>query len=292
MKSRVLVVDDDQTIVDGLSSLLLLEDIESSGAFDLLSARAMLTGSFYPVIIADVRLHTEAQGLELLEDIRTLSPNSRVISLTGFSTPELERELRERGSTGTTCKPASGAEMIDAVTALLAEVEALVAAADAADLDQLHAGVEKILYSIATRKYRLSADQAEDVVQQAWLLFLEKRKLVESAPAWLAGTVTNLCRKQIHGAVRSRETFIDGQAIDNIADETGYGPDRSLALEQALAGLDEASRNVCRLIAVEGHAYGEVSLLTGIPLGSIGPMYLRAKKKMLKNAALAARGDC
>lgn len=290
MKPRVLVVDDDEAVVDGLTSLLCIEDIESAGACDLLSARAMFTGTFYPVIVADVHLHTEAQGLELLDQIRALSPNSRVLSITGFSTPELERELRQRGSTATMCKPASGAEILAAVTDLLARVADVVEAAAAADLEALHAGVEKVLYAIATRKYRLSSDQAEDVVQQAWLLFLEKRSLIESAPAWLAGTVTNLCRRQIHGSMRSRETFIDVSAIEDVADGSRPAPERSLALAQVLSGLDEASRNICRLIALEGHEYSEVSLLTGVPLGSIGPMYLRAKNKMRRTAASATRG--
>jgi len=285
MKSRVLIVDDDEAVVDGLTVLLQLEDIESAGAFDRLSAQAMIAGTFYPVIIADVRLQTEEQGLELLDDIRRLSPRSRVISITGFSTPELERELRLRGSTGMIPKPSSAAEIIEAITSLLAEVERLVNAGDVADLNQLHRDVRKVLYAIALRKYRLGAEEAEDVVQQAWLLYLEKRALVESPPAWLAGTVTNLCRKQIDRSRRSRERFINVDAIDDMADSSCRAPDRALTLDQALAGLDEASRNVCRLIAVEGHAYAEVSLLTGLPLGSIGPMYIRAKKKMSAIAA-------
>lgn len=280
MKSKVLIVDDDEAIVDGLTALLQLEDIDSAGAFDRLSAQALISGTFYPVIVADVRLKTEHEGLALLDDIRRVSPNSRVISITGFSTPELERELRRRGSSGTICKPSAAEEMIEAITLLLAEVDKLAAAVDGVALEELDRKVRKILFSIALRKYRLSPSEAEDVVQQAWLLFLEKRDLVDSAPAWLAGTVTNLCRRQIGRSRRSRETFLDVEAIDDLTDPRSPAPDRTIALQRALAGLDEASRNVCRLIAVEGHGYGEVSMITGLPLGSIGPMYLRAKRKM------------
>lgn len=280
MKSRVLIVDDDAAIVDGLTSLLQLEEIESAGAFDRLSAHALMSGTFYPVIVADVRLRTEHEGLELLDDIRRVSPNSRVISITGFSTPELERELRRRGSSGTICKPSAGSEVLEAITALLAEVEKLAATADGAELEDLHRNVRKLLFNIALRKYRLTPSEAEDVVQQAWLLLLEKRHRVESAPAWLAGTVTNLCRRQVDRSRRSRETFLGVDAIDDMTDVRSPSPERTIALQRALAGLDQASRDVCRLIAVEGRAYGEVSLLTGLPLGSIGPMYLRAKKKM------------
>lgn len=280
MKSRVLIVDDDETIVDGLTVLLELEDIDSAGAFDRLSAQALMTGTFYPVIVADVRLRTEQEGLELLDDIRRVSPRSRVISLTGFSTPELECELRERGSSATICKPSSGTEIIEAIVALLAEVEELLASADGEGLEALHGKVRRILFSIASRKYHLDSEEAEDVVQQAWLLFLEQRGSVEKPSAWLAGTVTNLCRRQIDRSVRARQTFVSVEAIDQISDEGSAVSDRAMVLREAMARLDETSRMVCNLIAVEGHAYHEVSLITGLPLGSVGPTYLRAKAKM------------
>jgi RNA polymerase sigma factor (sigma-70 family) len=287
MKSRVLIVDDDEAIVDGLTVLLELEDIDSAGAFDRLSANALMTGTFYPVIVADVRLRTEDEGLELLDDIRRMSPRSRVISLTGFSTPALECELRKRGSSETICKPSDGAEIIEAIVALLAEVERLLETADGEGFELLYGKVRRILFGIASRRYHLDSEEAEDVVQQAWMLFLEQRGSVKTPSAWLAGTVTNLCRRQIDRSVRSRQTFVNVDAIDQIADERNAVSDRTIVLRTALASLDEMSRTVCRLIAVEGHAYGEVSLITGLPLGSVGPTYLRAKKKMRQLVAFS-----
>jgi DNA-directed RNA polymerase specialized sigma24 family protein len=35
-----------------------------------------------------------------------------------------------------------------------------------------------------------------------------------------------------------------------------------------------------RLHHLEGRSYGEISRLTGVPLGSIGPMLARARHKM------------
>jgi RNA polymerase sigma factor (sigma-70 family) len=290
MKPRVLIVDDDAVIVDGLTRLLLLERIESAGACDLLSACSMISNTFYPVIVADVRLQTEAQGLELLDEIRSVSPNSRVISLTGHATPELEHELRLRGSTSTIAKPASGSEIIDAITVLLAEVDRLAAIGDRETIECLHRDVRKLLYSIATGKYRLDASEAEDAVQDTWLLYLEKRSEIRNAPAWLAGTVSNLCRRQIGSSVRARATFVHLEALESVADRMSSDPARTVALEQALASLDASTRKVCELIAVEGHAYEEVSRLTGLPLGSVGPTYLRAKKKMQQVTGF--RGTC
>src|SRR6185503_19765100 len=113
MKARVLVVDDEEAIVCGLISLLALNDIESAGAFSRLSAEAMISGTFYPVILADVRLHTEKEGLQLLEDIQRLSPGSRVLSMTAYATPEVEREVRARGSSSVIQKPARTGQIVE-----------------------------------------------------------------------------------------------------------------------------------------------------------------------------------
>src|SRR6202011_807708 len=120
MKPRVLVVDDEQTIVVGLTALLALNDIESAGAFSRLSADAMIKRTFYSVILADIRLHTEAEGLELLDDIQRLSPRSRVVSMTGYATPELELEVRARGSSSVIHKPATTGQIVGAITDILA----------------------------------------------------------------------------------------------------------------------------------------------------------------------------
>jgi DNA-directed RNA polymerase specialized sigma24 family protein len=49
---------------------------------------------------------------------------------------------------------------------------------------------------------------------------------------------------------------------------------------QDLMTLDEKSRTLCNLIGIQGYECDEVSLMIGLPLGSIGPMYMRAKNKL------------
>lgn len=280
MAGRVLVVDDEETIVDGLMCLLRCEAIESSGAFDRLSAEAMMTATFYSVIVADLRLHTEAEGLELLDGIRRISPRSRVLTLTGYATPELEDEVLRRGSTMVMRKPAHGEEIVAAIADLLAEVERMAADQETLDLERLHLGLRNLLHSIPRRRYGLTADEAEDVVQQAWLLFLEKRDLIRMARPWLIGTVANLCKRHIGAAKRQRETFVAGDSIAEMPDTRIESSEDNIALRQALAALSQQSRDLCILIGIKGYAYDEVSAITGLPLGSIGPMYIRAKSKM------------
>jgi RNA polymerase sigma factor (sigma-70 family) len=280
MNGRILIVDDEEAIVAGLMCMLEAEDIESSGAFDRLSAESLMAGAFFPVIVADLRLHTEAEGLELLDGIRRISPRSRVVTLTGFSTPELDEEVRRRGAVMVIRKPAASVEILAAIAEVLAEVERLAASQETLDIEELHLSLRKLLHSIPRKRFGLTADESEEVVQQAWLLFLEKRDLVRMARPWLIGTVLNLCRHQLGSSRRRRETSIGPEVLAEFPDMSTRSADGGILLGQALGALDPQSRALCTLIAIEGYAYEEVSALMGLPLGSIGPMYIRAKSKM------------
>src|SRR5258708_21014250 len=100
------------------------------------------------------------------------------------------------------------------------------------------------------------------------------------ARSWLIGTVANLWKREIGLARRRRETFVSDDALAEFPDTRTEPVDGGIALRQALASLDAKSRDLCVLIAIEGYAYDEVSALLGLPIGSIGPMYIRAKSKM------------
>lgn len=279
MNGRVLVVDDEEAIVAGLLYLLDEERIESSGALDRLSAETLMEKAFFSVVVADLRLHTEAEGLKLLDGIRRISPRSRVVTLTGFSTPELDEEVLRRGAVMVIRKPADGTAILAAISRLLAEVERLAVSQETIDVEELHVGLRRLLHSIPRKRYGLTNEEAEEVVQQAWLLFLEKRDVIRKARPWLMGTVANLCKHQIGLSRRRPETFVGDEELAQIAG-TRLESDREIALKQAMAVLDEQSRDLCRLIAIEGYAYDEVSARMKLPIGSIGPMYIRAKTKM------------
>jgi len=279
MNHRVLVVDDEEAIVFALTSLLELENMETAGALDRHSAEELMKERFYSVIVTDIRVPTEAEGLRLLDQIRRLSPRSRVLSMTAYATPELEVQVRKRGSSLVVRKPVSGETMIEAINGLLAEIDAMPADQTVRDLARLQVTVRKTLFAIARRRYRLMPEESEDVVQEAWLLLLERPKMIHSARAWLAGTVSNLCKRQIDRSVRARRRVELDHAIQTEAHDCGR-PETGIAVRQALAGLDGNARTICTLIGIEGYTYQEVSSRTGLPLGSIGPLYMRAKAKL------------
>lgn len=263
--SSVLLVDDDHTITSSLQYLLSTEAISSAIAADSDSAISMVSSQFYPVILADLRLRSDDDGLRLIEKIRQISPRSKVAAMTGYATPECEARALQSGAVTLLCKPFDFDVLLETVRPSAEDYETTYRRT----APQLRAMI---------RRYKLTADECEDILQQAWCLLLEKHGEVRDAGAWLSGTVMNLSRQAIHRNVKERpfDAFP--------AEERSYTDDSALTLatRRALSRLDERSRALCELIGLEELSYAEVSQRLGMPLGSVGPLYMRAKERLRK----------
>lgn len=154
---------------------------------------------------------------------------------------------------------------------------------ESVDIEELHSKLRKVLFSIPLRRYGMSSDEAEELVQEAWLLFLEKRREIRKARPWLTGTLANLCKQEIQKNRRSRETALalDEDGLE-IPDERPTISADVLAVREILDRTDERTRSLCTLIGMEGLSYDEVSEELEMPLGSVGPLYIRAKQRLRK----------
>ncbi|HET8775399.1 MAG TPA: response regulator [Thermoanaerobaculia bacterium] len=271
---KILIVDDEPAVVSGIEALLEIHGLPSVGVSDAAAAEARIADEFFPVILADLRLRTEEDGLRLLDAVQRLSPRSRVASMTGFADAATEQRLRERGVHTVLHKPVGEEVLIGALREMLAAVE--TAEETCVTDDELYAATIGRLYAISRGRFGFDRDDAEDLVQETWLLFLEKRAAVRTPATWLSGTLANLCRQQIDRRVRARAR--SGELME----EPGrIGATESvLTLRQALARLDDRSRRLCTLIGLEEYSYDEASAALAMPLGSVGPSYIRAKSKL------------
>jgi RNA polymerase sigma factor (sigma-70 family) len=279
MEQRILVIDDEPMIVDGLTAWLQIENLAAAGANDRHTAAAMLEEQHYPVIVADLCITTCEEGLLLIDEIRRLSPASRIITMTGYASPEMATEVLERGASRIVFKTGGDEVILQAILEVLEEIEHAADAREEIDLEALYLHTSKVLRSIPQRRYGLSAQQAEDVVQDAWLLFLEKRGYVRTPRTWLAGTVSKLCLQQLD-RMRRRQTENDGELLESLMDPRGTDRDTKMIVRQAMSRLDARSRELCTQIAIEGRSYAEVSTSLSLPIGSVGPLYMRAKNKL------------
>jgi RNA polymerase sigma factor (sigma-70 family) len=277
--SKIFIVDDEPFIVDAIQAMLDLNGFESESAPDRATAEERIAGEFFPIILSDLRMRLDDDGFHLLDAVQRLSPRSRVATLTGYADAETVKRLHERGATLVLSKPFTEEQLMAAIGEMLQVIEQAHADADAEAGDdndeELYEATVKTLKRVARVRFGFPTADAEELVQEAWLLFLEKRHAVRAPRTWLTGTVANLCRQEIARRYRAREREAEPQ-------DRGALPssDAVLAIRQALERVDERSRTLCTMIGLEQRSYEEVSLAAGIPLGSVGPLYMRAKARL------------
>jgi len=264
--SAILLIDDDQNVVTGLQEILSARAITSSFATDPDAAVALVSSEFFPVVLSDLRFRTDDDGLYLIEKIRRISPRSRVAAMTGCATPEIEARVLRSGAVTLLQKPFDTDLLIDVIGPF-----------ENADYETIYRATASQLRAMM-RRYQLSSDECDDILQQAWCLLLEKRGEVRDVGAWLSGTVMNLSRQMIHRNVKERP--MDGE-------DRPFTENRvmTLAVQRALSHLDDRSRTLCELISLEQLSYAEVSERLSIPLGSVGPLYKRAKERLRRQLA-------
>ena len=115
---RVVLVDDHPAILDAIAAAVrAAPDLALAGtARSLDDARSLITGprSVTPdVVVSDVQLAGEAEGLRLLESTAPGGP--AVLLLSSFDQPPLIRTAFERGAAGYLLKTSEVAEILDAI---------------------------------------------------------------------------------------------------------------------------------------------------------------------------------
>jgi len=93
--------------------------------------------------------------------------------------------------------------------------------------------------------------------------------------------VSKLCL-QLLDKLRRRQTENDGELLESVMDPRNADRDTKMIVRQAMSRLDARSRELCTQIAIEGHSYADVSASLSLPIGSVGPLYIRAKNKLRK----------
>ena len=114
---RVLLVDDHPAILDAVAAgVRAADDLELAGtARTPTEARAALEGSngSIDVVVSDVQLAGDAEGLKLLDAMPSDGP--AVLLLSSYDQPPLIRSAFERGAAGYLIKTSPVSEILDAV---------------------------------------------------------------------------------------------------------------------------------------------------------------------------------
>jgi len=143
-----------------------------------------------------------------------------------------------------------------------------------------------------TRKYRLSAHDAEDVAQTVWMRLFEHLDRIQeprALPGWVAVTVARECG---HALTKARRTVsVDPTDLsDFYRSEPGHvaEPGEELIREEtrstvreAVATLPARSQRLLTLLSQDdGPSYAEIGAELHMPVGSIGPTRARCLERL------------
>lgn len=111
---RILIVDDEPTILLTLSYALRSKDVEVVTASRLEPAEEALKRAAFDLVIADVRMSgmLGEEGLELLTYIKRYWPATKVIIMTAHGSEEVQQNAIERGATHYYQKPVDIRELM------------------------------------------------------------------------------------------------------------------------------------------------------------------------------------
>ena len=114
---RVLTVDDHELIRRGIRfSLIPVEDVELIGeARDGQEALDLCFSLRPDVVLMDMRLSDDTDGIDITRDIRSQCPQTQVIILSTFHDKELVQGAMKAGAIGYLIKGVSGEELASAI---------------------------------------------------------------------------------------------------------------------------------------------------------------------------------
>ena len=110
---RILIVDDEPTILLSLSYTLQSKDVEVTTASSLEPAEEALNRYSFDLVIVDIRMSgiLGIEGLELLSYIKRQWPQTEVIVMTAYGSEEMKQEAYQRGARYYYTKPIDIADL-------------------------------------------------------------------------------------------------------------------------------------------------------------------------------------
>jgi len=175
---------------------------------------------------------------------------------------------------------------------LLARLVKAAADGDAGAWGQLVDRFASLLWSVC-RKYRLTEEDAADVVQLTWLRLLEHLDRIRD-PQRLAGWLATTCRHECQALLRkSRSSLsVEPEQMDRLADDGSLvdepllSAEEHAALWQAFQLLSDWCQRVLRELIVDAEdgppSYRLAAARLQSPPGSLGPTRARCLTQLRK----------
>ena len=136
------------------------------------------------------------------------------------------------------------------------------------------------LYGLALRLLAHRRDDAEDVIQEAWIRAVEQAarfRWDSSLRTWLSGIVVNCCRERLRNDWR----WVGDDAAGSEEQAAAASPvDLTIDVDRSVAELPPGSRAVFVLHDVEGWTHAEIASQLGIEPGTSKSQLFHARRQL------------
>jgi DNA-binding NtrC family response regulator len=148
-KTKILLIDDEQLILDAVSRIASLERWDVDSVLNVKSALDKINSNNYKLIVSDIML-PDKDGFQLLEELYTKQINIPVIMITGYSTVENAVKSLYNGAIDFIPKPFTYEEFTSSICRGLeySKIQERVAEADKTGKD------ESIIFVSCPAKYK------------------------------------------------------------------------------------------------------------------------------------------
>lgn len=130
----LLVVDDEESICFSMSEYFSQHGFIVDTAREKEEAEGLINDTEYKVIIQDLRLGVErrSEGIDIIKLVHARNPETRIVVLTSYGSPEAEEEARNAGADAFLRKPKPLSQVAQVVQGLIESPRTRTAASSAA----------------------------------------------------------------------------------------------------------------------------------------------------------------
>lgn len=119
--TKLLVVDDEESICFSMREYFSQHGFKVDTARELEEAEGLIKETDYQVIIQDLRLSGDPRydGLEIIKLVHKQNPETRIVVLTSYGSPEVEAEARRAGADAFLRKPKPLSQVAQVIQGLI-----------------------------------------------------------------------------------------------------------------------------------------------------------------------------
>lgn len=114
MAERMLIIDDDDIVLESCRRIFSATGFQVTCTTSPPEGLRLVADSFFDVILCDWKM-PGFDGMDVLEELESRSPQSAVVMISGYPTPERQAEALKRGAMDYVAKPFTPGEIVEAV---------------------------------------------------------------------------------------------------------------------------------------------------------------------------------